>query len=228
MTQQSPAAGATPIPLRLVGRPVVGGLAAPWVACHHIDGTPVIGLMDGSRQVTCLIRRLCQACGDALSSPLVLLARARDFAAGYVAEPGLHPECAAYTAACCPMLNGTMHRYRATPRPARQLRCGNPACPCRAWAAAGDSQHRSGHAAEPFAAVWIGLGDNRIHRASKNGNPDGITLAGARKIRLLPAAAGARGEPEDARLLSALALLTDLTGQQAPPVPGPAAASPRR
>lgn len=204
------------IPLRMAARPVVGGLAAPWVSAHHTDGTPVLGLMDGSRQSACLIRRWCQACGQQLSSPLVLLARTRDFAAGYVAEPGLHPECAAYTTACCPMLTGTMRRYRATPRPASQLRCGDPACPCRAWAPAADSHNRSGHAAEAFATVWIQLADYRIHRASHGGSPAGITLTGIRKIRLLPAPPGARVEAEGARQLAALALLTDLTGPAGP------------
>jgi hypothetical protein len=82
------------IPVRLANRPIVGGLAAPWISLHHADGTPVLGVVDAARQAACLARHWCQACGQPLLSPLVLLARARDIAAGYVTDPGLHPECA--------------------------------------------------------------------------------------------------------------------------------------
>jgi len=180
------------IPVRLAGRPVIGGVAAPWVSVHHSDGTPVLGAVDAARQAACLAWRLCQACGQPLESPLVLLARARDIAAGYVTDPGLHPECAAYSAAACPMLSGAMRRYRSAPRARRQQRCGDPACACRAWVPAADSVHRSGHAAEAFAAVWIRLGDYRLKTDARTGEPAGVLLAGTRIRKVRPLAPSVR------------------------------------
>ena len=181
-------AAAPAIPVRLAARPVIGGLAAPWISVHHADGTPVLGAVDAARQALCLARHWCQACGQPLRSPLVLLARARDIAAGYVTEPGLHPECAAYSAAACPMLSGSMRRYRSAPRPPRQERCGIPECACRAWIPAADSTHRSGHAREAFAAVWIRLGDYRIKEDPRTGMPAGVLLSGIRVLKIRPLA----------------------------------------
>jgi hypothetical protein len=160
---------------------------------HHVSGTPVIGFIDHARQVMCLARRWCQACGQALESPLVLFVRVRDIAAGYVAEPGLHPECAAYSAAACPMLSGSMRRYRSAPRPLRQQRCGDPRCTCPAWLPAADSVHRAGRPAETFAAIWISLGNYRLRTDSRTGEPIGIALAGTPVLKVRPVPR--RGDP---------------------------------
>jgi hypothetical protein len=177
------------IPVRLAHRPVIGDLAAPWISMHHVDGTPVLGMVDHARQVVCLARCWCQACGQPLDSPLVLFARARDIAAGYVTDPGLHPECAAYSAAACPMLRGSMRRYRSAPRPPRQERCGDPRCTCPAWLPAADSVYRAGHPAEAFAAVWITQGNYRLRVDSRTGEPVGIAVTGIPVLKVRPTAA---------------------------------------
>ena len=153
---------------------------------HHVNGTPVFGFVDHARQVMCLTRRWCQACGQPLGSPLVLFARVRDIAAGYVAEPGLHPECAAYSAAACPMLRGSMRRYRSASRPLRQQRCGDPRCTCSAWLPAADSVHRADHPAEAFAATWINLGNYRLRADSRMGEPIGINVSGIHVLKVRP------------------------------------------
>jgi hypothetical protein len=181
------------IPVRLAGRPVTGDLAAPWISMHHVNGTPVLGTVDHARQVACLARCWCQACGQLLTSPLVLFARARDIAVGYVADPGLHPECAAYSAAACPMLRGSMRRYRSAPRPLRQQLCGDPRCTCPVWLPAADSVYRAGHEAEAFAAIWISLGNYRLRTDGRTGEPVGIAVAGIRILKVRPTAA--RGTP---------------------------------
>jgi hypothetical protein len=174
------------IPVRLSRRPVVGGLAVPWVVAQHADGTPVLGFISGERTAACLAGRLCQACGERLGSPLVLMARARDVVAGYVAEPGLHPECAAYSAKACPMLARTMARYRSSPLPSRLERCGDASCDCRTWVRPGDRDLRAGRPREAFAAVWIDQGEYRSRGGGGADALPGLTLRGLRVLTVRP------------------------------------------
>jgi hypothetical protein len=185
------------IPVRLSHRPVVGRRAVPWVVAHHSDGTPVLGSVDSRRQATCLAGGACQACGQRLESRVVLMVRAQDVVAGYVTEPGLHPECAAYSAAACPMLTGMMARYRSTPRPARQERCGDASCECRAWVMPGDHERRAGQLRERFAAVWIDQAGYRV----RAGPPLRLMLRGIRVLKVRPVAPG---QPDGWVLLAGL------------------------
>jgi len=169
---------------------LIGGLAVPWVVAHHADGTPVLGFLDPRRQAACLARRLCQACGQALGSPLVLMVRARDVLAGYVNEPALHPECAAYSAASCPMLSGMMARYRSVPRPARQERCGDSSCGCSGWTMSGDRELRAGRPREAFAAVWIDQTQYQAFEGPAVGTPLRLALRDARVLKVRPVTPG--------------------------------------
>ena len=187
--QRQPEPDPPAIPVRLSQRPVIGGLAVPWVVAHHADGTPVLGFIDGSRQAACLARGWCQACGQPLGSPLILMVRSRDVVAGSAVEPALHPECAAYSAYACPMLAGMMARYRATPRPARQERCGDASCACRAWVRPGDRDLRAGRPREPFAAVWISQSEYRVTDGPAAVAP-GLALRGVRVLKVRPVPPG--------------------------------------
>jgi hypothetical protein len=189
----------TAIPVRLSGRPVIGGLAIPWVTTQHADGTPVLGFIDPRRQTACLTDRLCQACGQQLGSPMVLMVRARDVLAGFVNEPALHPECAAYSAVACPMLAGMMARYRSAPRPARQERCGNPSCQCRAWVTSGDRDLRAGRPREAFAAVWIDRSQYQVTASPAGGAPPRL---GLRDLRVLTVRPVTPGQPDGWMTLS--------------------------
>jgi hypothetical protein len=128
------------------------------------------------------------------------MVRARDVVAGYVNEPALHPECAAYSAAACPMLAGMMARYRSAPRPPRQERCDNASCECRAWVMPGDRELRAGRPREAFAAVWIDQGQYRITEGPAAGAPARLVLRDARVLKVRPVTPG---EPDGWMVLAA-------------------------
>ncbi|WP_193581965.1 cell envelope biogenesis protein OmpA [Streptomyces mobaraensis] len=81
-----------------------------------------------------------------------------DVKVGAAPEPGLDPECLAYTAKACPMLNGSASEYRGSPvgvahpvdRP-----CSDPGCSCPRIVP--DAQHevRSGRPADDWDAWMI-------------------------------------------------------------------------
>ncbi|WP_304455938.1 hypothetical protein [Nocardiopsis sp. YSL2] len=71
----------------------------------------------------------CQIDGEPLyTDRYVLLGRASDRARGYVMEPGMHPECAAYAIKACPMLAGSMDHYRKRPVDMSARTCPDPDC----------------------------------------------------------------------------------------------------
>lgn len=101
-----------PIPQRCAHRPVSGGLVVPYVSLIH-NGHAAFGSLDADRARTALVQRLCQICGERLQERCFLIVRPADALRGVSPEPALHPECLPYTAAHCPMLNGTATRYRS-------------------------------------------------------------------------------------------------------------------
>ncbi|MGI5397055.1 hypothetical protein [Streptomyces sp. CA-251251] len=94
---------------------------------------PPSAAWDAERALTALLRRLCQICGQPLDERCYLIVRPADVVRGCSPEPALHPECLPYTAAHCPMLNGTATHYRRRPvlagHPAGRP-CTDPSCPC--------------------------------------------------------------------------------------------------
>jgi hypothetical protein len=166
---------APPIPLRLAGRPTMGGLVVPWISVQHRDGRAILGAIHGSRTDTCIRQRRCQTCGDPLGERIVLFARPRDIARGYIAEPALHPDCAAYSAKACPMINGSMTKYRTSPHKVDGKPCGEPGCDCAGWISADDQKARSDQPAEPWFALWITPGDYRT-AVNEHGKLVGIVV----------------------------------------------------
>jgi hypothetical protein len=82
--------------------------------------------------------RQCGVCGRSLGDRMVLLLRLSDLPQRCGYEPALHPQCAAYTTAAGPMVNGRLRRYRSTPHrldatlvpsPDADARRGEPAEP---------------------------------------------------------------------------------------------------
>jgi len=102
MTQ--PASTVPPIPLWLSHLPVVGGLAVPWITPRTEDGRYLFGGLHPLRLRQAITEYLCSVCGRALDRPMVLLMRLADLPRQCVSEPALHPVCAAYTQAACPMV----------------------------------------------------------------------------------------------------------------------------
>ncbi|MCX5070910.1 hypothetical protein OOJ91_34240 [Micromonospora lupini] len=107
---------ATPIPLRLLHRPVVAGLAVPWITARTPNGPYRFGAVDTGRAAAALERRWCQICGQPLDARFVFAMRDRDVDRSIAAEAAMHPECFRYSTQACPMLAGSMSHYRSTAR----------------------------------------------------------------------------------------------------------------
>lgn len=202
---------APPIPVRLADRPTVGGLVVPWISVQHRDGRAALGAVHGSRVDTCLMGRRCQTCGGLLGDRLVLFARPRDFARGYVAEPGMHPDCAAYSAKACPMVNGSMGRYRASRHNVEGKPCGEQGCDCPGWVSADNQDARLAGGAEAWFAVWLRLSDYGLATDEK-GALLGIAVTQVKPLKVRPLNDQAR---EQERMLSALLAGRELLGLEA-------------
>ena len=156
-----------PVPLRCSGRPRVGGLVVPWVSYQH-GGHAVFGSIDPIRRALALVYQLCQICGQGLEERICLVVRPMDVRAGFAPEPGLHPECLAYAAKGCPMLNGTAATYRRSPAAAGHPAgrpCDDPSCPCPRIAPGDDHEVRSGRPADDYDSWMIAPTSYRVKQA---------------------------------------------------------------
>ncbi|MFF3313841.1 cell envelope biogenesis protein OmpA [Streptomyces sp. NPDC002952] len=146
-----------PIPQRCARRPLSGGLVVPHVSLIH-DGHAAFGSLHAERALTAFTRRLCQICGERLEERCFLIVRPADAVRGISPEPALHPECLPYTAARCPMLNGTLTHYRSravlTGHPAGRP-CTDPSCPCPSRSPNQGHSARSGARADQYEAWMI-------------------------------------------------------------------------
>lgn len=133
-----------PIPAWLADLPTVAGLAVPWITPRTADGRFLFGLVDRDRMEQALLRRWCGVCGRPLNDRLVVLMRLSDLPRRCTNEPALHPQCAAYTIAACPMVSGRLSHYRATPHHLDPTMAPPP-----------DTDARRGAPAEPWFAVWL-------------------------------------------------------------------------
>ncbi|MFF2094821.1 hypothetical protein [Streptomyces sp. NPDC058202] len=111
----------------------------PWIT-GWFNGRPQFGVNFPVRRIQCITHRLCQFCRQPLGRRIGIVVRPADISAGYVDEPGMHPECLDYALAVCPMLNGAMDRYRSQPPAAvahlvalQASRAGQPAEAYDAW-----------------------------------------------------------------------------------------------
>jgi ribosomal protein S14 len=91
------------IPVWLSHRPVLAGLAVPWVTARGADGRFLFGALDRQRQQQAIGQHRCQVCGRPLGTRTILLMRLSDLPRKATSEPGLDPVCAAYSAAACPV-----------------------------------------------------------------------------------------------------------------------------
>lgn len=129
------------VPVTLRHRPTVAGLVVPWITIQLPDGRYRFGAIDADRLRAALRDRLCQICGEPMSRPFVFAMRDVDLRRLIAPEPAMHPECARYTATACPMLAGTMTRYRAQ-APGALPSAGDP------------HNARPGHPAQRWRLVW--------------------------------------------------------------------------
>jgi hypothetical protein len=145
--------GAPPIPVHLADFPTVGGLVVPYITLRHRNGTAALGLVDYSRMVECFEEHRCGVCGEVVSERMVFFMRSVDLDRGLSSEPGLCPACAAYTMAACPMITGTMARYRQSAPAFIRRQCGDSECECSQWVASAET-NRYGATREPWFALW--------------------------------------------------------------------------
>jgi hypothetical protein len=167
------------IPQRCVHRPLAGGLVVPYVTLIH-DGHAAFGVLDADRTLDAFRRRLCQICAQRLDERCYLLVRPADVVKGCSPEPALHPECLPYTAAHCPMLNGTATHYRHSPvlasHPAGRP-CTDPSCLCPPRSPDDGHTARSGRPADRYEAWMIRTHDYRlVPLADRPDVPSGISL----------------------------------------------------
>jgi hypothetical protein len=182
------------IPVRCAHRPQVAGMVVPWTTLQHPHTGHLLGRAVHELMVACVRSRICQICGEPLEDRAVLLCRQRDLAAGYAPEPAMHPECAAYAAKACPMLNGRMTHHRAHPRDLAAMTCQDPGCPCHALGSGPDEHARAGHPAEEFVAVWLEPHHIRP-RVDEDGHVLGTALRDVPFLRLRPVPAPHRSGP---------------------------------
>ncbi|WP_117214052.1 hypothetical protein [Allorhizocola rhizosphaerae] len=136
------------IPLRLAGRPTLGGLVVPWTTGRTPDGRYRFGAVDLDRHNQAMTDRLCQTCGTPLEDRIVFALRDSDLRALTSHEPGMHPVCSAYAATACPMIAGRMQHYRAASLAGQLADLG--------IAFQGDpTGARAGATAEAWQLVWV-------------------------------------------------------------------------
>jgi hypothetical protein len=155
---------------------MLGGMVVPWVTAQCEHGSFALGRLNATRVTQAITRALCQICGDPLDRRVVAFARPRDIERGLVNEPGMHPECAAYSGVACPMLEGTMRHYRTLNQNQRYCRI-DESCRLNNMPSLSeeDDKSRAGHMPEPFYAVWIRFTDYRWEPDPLLGSP-AITL----------------------------------------------------
>ncbi|MBV9026204.1 MAG: cell envelope biogenesis protein OmpA [Streptomycetaceae bacterium] len=158
--------------MRCAARPQVGGLVVPWISYEH-GGRAAFGSLDPIRRAKAFLHRLCQVCGERLEERICLVVRPMDVREGVAPEPGLHPECLAYSKKQCPMLNGGAATYRRTPVSAKHPAgrpCDDPACPCPKITS-DDAHHlRAGRPADDFDAWMIAAAHYRLKTDPANPN----------------------------------------------------------
>lgn len=162
-----------PIPAGLAHRPTVGGLVIPWVQVRLADGGADFRATHHTKWLQAWTHGLCQICGLALDTPVVLLGGPAQLEA-YFDEAPLHPWCAAYATKACPMLAGRLQRFADRQHLSEGHRgqtCPDPGCQCGGWTP-NTTTDRAGEPAHPWWAVWA-------RSWTLAATPDGRLLGGA-------------------------------------------------
>lgn len=147
------------IPAQLADRPVVGGLAVPFVNVRLADGGVDFRSPHTATYERCWTEGLCQTCGQPYGHPAVLFGGPNQLASGRFDEPPLCPPCAVYASHACPMVAGRMPHYADRARLSEGHRggvCPDPSCGCAGWSASDPNSHdASGEPAHRWYAVYV-------------------------------------------------------------------------
>ncbi|PRY35293.1 hypothetical protein [Umezawaea tangerina] len=157
MTNPRGTSNALPVPQHLAHRPTQGGLVVPWVSVELANGTFDLGNMNNTRANQCFVRRRCQVCGQRIGARAVFLLSESALESMSAGEPPLHPECAAYSKAACPMVAGRVDHYRRSPTRTEGHageECATPGCDCAGWIPTPGGGDNTGRPAEPWHLVW--------------------------------------------------------------------------
>lgn len=168
--------GQPPVPARLGHRPTAGGVVIPWGNVQLADGGADFRSHHNTRWQQCWTHRRCQACGDRLTHPVVLLCGPNQLRQLLFDEPPLHPECAVYTTKACPMVAGRRTHYADREHIAHGKRgetCPDPDCDCEGWVPTpGATSAVGGGPAHEWYAVYMRRYDTAVR-------PDGSLMGGA-------------------------------------------------
>ncbi|MFF3228874.1 hypothetical protein ACFYV7_39200 [Nocardia suismassiliense] len=212
----SPGDARLPIPDRLTDAPRSGGMVVPYVTLSHRDRTrPVWGKMHAPATRRVWRHKLCQICGQPLTDWVVVYLRPVDYRRALALEPGMHPECAYYSASACPVLAGRIDRYH--PDPDRHLAlCGDRLCGCRIWQRVTDEPTElTGQPAEAWYEAWLPLSNYTIvtdHGNDTTPPTTGVDLRHVRLRRLRRIRDAAPGADEAMDLLAAIIVGRQLFG----------------
>ena len=148
-----------PIPMSLAHRPVVGGLAAPYVNLQLADGGVDFRSPHHAKYAECWTEELCQACGNDLTDPAVLFGGPNQLRGLRFDEPALCTPCAVYASRACPMVAGRQERYADRARVSEGSRghvCPDAGCDCGGWQPTDpDGSDRGGDPAHPWYACYV-------------------------------------------------------------------------
>ncbi len=147
------------VPASCAGRPVVGGLVAPFVNIRLADGGVDFRTPHQGSYERCWTEGLCQTCGGPLGALVVFFGGPRQLASGRFDEPPLCPPCAVYASQACPMVAGRMPRYADRERLSEGRRghaCPDAGCGCGGFRPADpDAYDASGEPAHDWFAVYV-------------------------------------------------------------------------
>lgn len=152
-----------PIPASCADRPVVGGLAAPFVNIRLADGGVDFRTPHQATYERCWRDGLCQTCGRPLTPLVVFFGGPRQVRTRRFDEPPLCTPCAVYASQACPMVAGRMSHYADRERLSEGKRghvCPDAGCGCDGFTEADpDAYDASGEPAHDWFAVYVRRGD---------------------------------------------------------------------
>ena len=95
-------------PKRLKQRPHWRGLAIPYIATIHEDGTPDFRVTDHVKRLSVIKWRQCQLCGQALGKWFFFTGGPLAAKQNAYFEPACHLDCLIYAMQVCPFIVGSM------------------------------------------------------------------------------------------------------------------------
>ena len=171
---------APPIPAAAADRPTTrDGLVIPYVNIVLADGGVDFRAQRNTRTVECWRHTLCQLCARPLRpDPIVLLGGAESLERLLFDEPPLHPACARYVGAACPMVRGDLTHYATgleLSARSRGKRCPDPGCDCDGIVPTPGHPRRPADAPARPAHAWYAVWVRDYHLAY---SPQGVLIGG--------------------------------------------------